>query len=243
MIVNPGFSQNCGPMCRNSNTSNFNMGSMSQIAQMAIMVQMMGLLASVMGMASGNAPLSGSAPNFGQGNGSASPSGFLGSAGGGGSGGGTSAASGTGNSASNAPMGDAKDAGGGWVNPVGGSYRISSSFGLRDNPTGPGKSVHKAADMAGALNTPILAAKAGKVTVSQDGTTGYGKWIEIQHADGTKSRYGHLNGRNVQVGATVAAGQQIGKMGSTGNSTGSHLHFEVLNAQGTQVDPTKAMKL
>lgn len=97
--------------------------------------------------------------------------------------------------------------------------------------------------MAGAANTPILAAKGGVVKVSKDMTTSYGKWIEIQHDDGTRSRYAHMNQRMVQVGERVKAGQQIGKMGSTGNSTGNHLHFEVLDKNGKQVDTSKAMKL
>ena len=97
--------------------------------------------------------------------------------------------------------------------------------------------------MAGAANTPILAAKGGVVKVSKDMTTSYSKWIEIQHDDGTRSRYAHMNQRMVQVGERVKAGQQIGKMGSTGNSTGNHLHFEVLDKNGKQVDTSKAMKL
>ena len=94
-----------------------------------------------------------------------------------------------------------------------------------------------------AANTPILAAKAGTVSISKDESGGLGKWIEIKHDDGTKSRYGHMNERVVQEGARVTGGQQIGKMGSTGISTGNHLHFEVFNAQGAKVDASKLMKL
>lgn len=225
-----------------------------QSAQLAILTQLLSLLTSVIGSTSGEAGVPGTSPMFGQGGGgTGSPGNFLGASGGGGrsqkrggGGGGTSASGGTSapSSASGvAAVGPAKDAGGGWVNPVGGDYRVSSGFGGRNNPTGSGSSDHTGIDLAGAANTPIRAAKAGKVTISKDMTTSYGKWIEIQHADGTKSRYAHMNQREVEVGATVKAGQVIGKMGSTGNSTGNHLHFEVINAQGQAVDPSKSLKL
>lgn len=248
MLINDRAILSAGSMCGNRN---FAMGSMGVeppvMFQMALMAQMMGLLASILNLGPGNGAVSGGAPQFGSGGSgsdSGSPADFLGIPSSGGaapaSSGGSPAASGA---SPTAPSGDAKDAGGGWTNPVGGGYRISSGFGPRDNPTGPGRSVHGGVDMAAPLNTPILAAKAGTVTVSKDETTGYGKWIEIKHEDGTKSRYAHLNSRGVEVGARVAAGQPIGKMGSTGNSTGSHLHFEVLNAEGDQVDPQKSMRL
>jgi murein DD-endopeptidase MepM/ murein hydrolase activator NlpD len=134
-----------------------------------------------------------------------------------------------------------KSAGGGFVSPVD-NYRVSSRFGPRRAPTAGASTNHKGIDLAAPLNTPIRAAKGGTVTISKDQPTGYGKWIEIRHDDGTKTRYGHLNARDVQVGAKVQAGQVIGKMGSTGTSTGSHLHFEVLNANGVQINPESVMK-
>ena len=124
-----------------------------------------------------------------------------------------------------------------------GKYTITSGFGSRKPPTSSSGNFHGGTDMAGAANTPIRAAKGGVVKVSRDMTTSYGRWIEIQHDDGTRSRYAHMNKRLVQVGERVEAGQQIGKMGSTGNSTGNHLHFEVLDKNGKQVDTTKLMKL
>jgi murein DD-endopeptidase MepM/ murein hydrolase activator NlpD len=207
-----------------------------QMMQMALMMQMMNLLSQMLTMLSGSAAAPGTAA-FGGVGGTGSPAGFLG-------GGGSSPAGGAGATAGPGGVSaDAKDAGGGWTNPVGGSYKITSGFGPRKAPTAGASTDHKGIDLAAPIGTPILAAKAGKVSVSKDEATGYGKWIEIQHEDGTKSRYGHLNSRNVQVGAQVAAGQQIGTMGSTGTSTGSHLHFEVFNKQGVQVDPAKAMRL
>lgn len=205
-----------------------------QMMQMALMTQMTQMMKEMLAMMASSAAAPGSAA-FGGASGSGSPAEFLGT-------GGTGGASSAGGAAGTAAAG-AKDAGGGWTNPIGGSYKVSSGFGPRKSPTAGASSDHKGIDLAAPLNTPILAAKAGKVTVSKDQPTGYGKWIEIQHEDGSKSRYGHLNARQVEVGAQVAAGQQIGKMGSTGTSTGSHLHFEVLNAQGQQVDPAKSMRL
>jgi len=154
----------------------------------------------------------------------------------------------TGGGAVSAPSGAAptasvggNSAGGGFVSPVD-NFRVSSRFGPRKSPTAGASTNHKGIDLAAPLNTPIRAAKGGTVTISKDQPTGYGKWIEIRHDDGTKTRYGHLNARDVQVGAKVQAGQVIGKMGSTGTSTGSHLHFEVLNAAGVQINPESVMK-
>lgn len=144
-------------------------------------------------------------------------------------------------SAPTAPLGNAKPVGGGFVSPVD-NYRVTSRFGPRKSPTAGASSNHKGIDLAAPLNTPIRAAKAGRVTISKNDGTGYGKWIEIQHADGTKTRYAHLNRSNVQVGAQVQAGQEIGKMGSTGTSTGSHLHFEVLDRSGRKINPESVMK-
>ncbi len=202
-----------------------------QMMQMALMTQMMTMMKEMLSMMASGAAAPGTAA-FGGASGSGSPAGFLG----------TGGASAAGGAAGTAAAG-AKDAGGGWTNPVGGNYKVTSGFGPRKAPTAGASTDHKGVDLAAPIGTPILAAKAGKVSISQDQATGYGKWIEIKHDDGTKSRYGHLNSRNVQVGATVTAGQQIGTMGSTGTSTGSHLHFEVFNAQGQQVDPAKSMRL
>lgn len=200
-----------------------------QMLQMAFMQQMMTMMTQMMSLISGGSSMPGGA-QFGGASGTPGLTDFLGTPS-------------TGGAASAAPAANAKDAGGGWTNPIGGNYKVTSGFGPRKAPTAGASTQHKGIDLAAPLNTPILAAKAGTVSISKDEATGYGKWIEIKHDDGTKSRYGHLNSRAVQVGAKVSAGQEIGKMGSTGTSTGSHLHFEVFNAQGQQVDPAKSMKL
>lgn len=84
-------------------------------------------------------------------------------------------------------------------------------------------------DFGAALNTPIYAAAAGEVIVSRSGgwNGGYGTYVVIKHSNGTQTLYAHMNQALVSVGDKVVKGQQIGKMGSTGQSTGVHLHFEV----------------
>ncbi len=88
---------------------------------------------------------------------------------------------------------------------------------------------HNGVDLAASLNTPVIAAAAGQVIISKSGgwNGGYGTYVVIKHANGTQTLYGHLNQAMVSQGDSVAKGQQIGKMGSTGQSTGVHLHFEV----------------
>ncbi|PID70730.1 hypothetical protein CSB37_01440 [bacterium DOLZORAL124_38_8] len=90
---------------------------------------------------------------------------------------------------------------------------------------------HYALDIANKMNTPIYAAKGGKVITSKDGWNyGYGNYIILDHGDGVTTLYGHMNQRKVAVGETVKAGQLIGLMGNTGRVfgvTGIHLHFEV----------------
>lgn len=88
---------------------------------------------------------------------------------------------------------------------------------------------HNGVDIAASLNTPILAAAAGDVIISKPNgwNGGYGTYVVIKHANGSQTLYGHLNQTLVSQGDKVTKGQTIGKMGSTGQSTGVHLHFEV----------------
>lgn len=113
-------------------------------------------------------------------------------------------------------------------------------------PTGPGggisrgfSSTHGGMDIWNVANTPIYAADSGVVIVSQDTTVGYGRYIIIDHQNGMQTLYGHMNTRLAEVGEVVAKGQLIGLMGSTGQSTGNHLHFEVRLGGGynSRVDP------
>ena len=97
--------------------------------------------------------------------------------------------------------------------------------------------IHAGIDIAAAIGTPILAAASGTVEYAAWNDGGYGNMIDIRHADGTITRYAHMNELYVKEGQTVNQGQTIGAMGSTGFSTGSHLHFEIRPNGGSAIDP------
>ena len=90
---------------------------------------------------------------------------------------------------------------------------------------------HPGIDVGGWVGAPILAADSGYVIAAGWDNTGYGNMVVIDHGNGFQSLYAHMNAIHVEAGVNVAKGQQIGEMGSTGNSTGPHLHFEL--RQGT----------
>jgi murein DD-endopeptidase MepM/ murein hydrolase activator NlpD len=96
--------------------------------------------------------------------------------------------------------------------------------------------LHGGIDIANSIGTPVLAASDG-VVVSAGPYAGYGNMVKLRHADGTVTLYGHLSSTLVDIGQRVWAGDQIAKMGNTGNSTGPHLHFEVLLNGTDRVDP------
>ena len=117
---------------------------------------------------------------------------------------------------------------------------MSSGFGYRHDPfTGAG-AMHSGLDFKGPTGTSILAAADGKVTFAGN-QGGYGNCIEITHANGLVTRYAHLSGFNVSLGQAVKRGIQIARMGSTGRSTGSHLHFEV-RLNGQAINPNKFLE-
>jgi murein DD-endopeptidase MepM/ murein hydrolase activator NlpD len=97
--------------------------------------------------------------------------------------------------------------------------------------------MHKGIDIAGPVGTPIQAAADGIVIKAGWHSGGYGNLIEVKHSDGTITRYGHNSRLLVSVGQVVQQGHQIAAMGSTGRSTGSHLHFEILPSGGSAVNP------
>ena len=116
---------------------------------------------------------------------------------------------------------------------------LSSLFGTRKDPfTGkPGN--HTGIDIPASKNTPIYAAKSGVVTTSVYGSGSswsYGNYVVVSHSDGTSTLYAHMNSRAVSKGQTVSQGQVVGYVGTTGRSTGNHLHFEV-RVNGTRKDP------
>ena len=96
-------------------------------------------------------------------------------------------------------------------------------------------------DLAGPVGTPIYATADGTVTESGYNSGGYGNLIKIDHGRGIETRYGHLSKLLVSPGTRVRRGQLIGQMGSTGRSTGSHLHYEV-RIEGRAVNPVPFMK-
>lgn len=98
---------------------------------------------------------------------------------------------------------------------------ITSGFGKRWGR------MHKGIDIAAPVGTPIVAAASGVVTVAGWNNGGYGNLVDIQHPDGSTTRYGHNSAILVQVGQPVKRGDAIALMGNTGHSTGSHLHFEI----------------
>ncbi|EJL33172.1 M23 family metallopeptidase [Novosphingobium sp. AP12] len=111
------------------------------------------------------------------------------------------------------------------VSPAHVAY-VSSSYGYRSDPFTGGAAFHAGLDFPGPMGSPIYAAAKGKVTfVGQK--SGYGNCVEVTHGNGLMTRYGHLSGFRAHVGQEVEAGALIAAMGSTGRSTGPHLHFEV----------------
>ena len=122
-----------------------------------------------------------------------------------------------------------------WVTPVSG-WKLTSPFGMRTHPILKTQRMHNGIDMACAQGTPIYATRAGKVTQASYQAGGAGNYVSINHLDGFSSIYMHMTHYVVSVGQTVSAGQLIGYVGSTGLSTGPHLHFGVSYA-GTYVNP------
>jgi murein DD-endopeptidase MepM/ murein hydrolase activator NlpD len=119
--------------------------------------------------------------------------------------------------------------------------RISSDFGERKDPFTGKTRRHKGLDIAAPAGTKVAAAASGKVTYS-GWKPGYGNIVIIEHAGGYETRYAHNSGTKVREGDTVTAGQPIATVGSTGRSTGPHLHFEV-RQNGAPVDPGKYLAL
>ena len=112
---------------------------------------------------------------------------------------------------------------------------ISSYFGERQDPFTGHQAFHKGIDFASAAGSDVVAVAAGVVTFAGE-KAGYGTLVEVSHGNGLVTRYGHNQGIAVAVGRTVARGDTLAYVGSTGRSTGPHVHFEVLK-NGRQIDP------
>ena len=124
--------------------------------------------------------------------------------------------------------------------PIVGEIDLSSSFGVRNDPFGRGPAMHSGVDFRSGHGDPVRAAAHGRV-VAASWNGGYGKMVEIDHGNGISTRYGHLSHIDVKVGHTVRAGQTIGRVGSTGRSTGPHLHYET-RIDDVAVDPQKFLR-
>ncbi len=116
--------------------------------------------------------------------------------------------------------------------------KVSSAYGVRSDPFLGVKKFHQGVDLPLPMRTPIQAAGDGTVTFSGL-KGGYGQAVEIRHPNGYRTMYAHNDENNVQVGQKIKRGDIIGYSGSTGRSTGPHLHFEVRNDGGEAVDPKK----
>jgi murein DD-endopeptidase MepM/ murein hydrolase activator NlpD len=112
---------------------------------------------------------------------------------------------------------------------------LTSGFGTRSDPMTHGPGLHQGIDIAAAAGQPVFAAADGLVVLAAS-TSGYGEAVYLAHGFGVTTRYGHLSEIDVRPGQRVHRGDAIGRVGSTGRSTGSHLHYEV-RLDGTPVNP------
>ncbi|MCX2729938.1 M23 family metallopeptidase [Saccharopolyspora sp. NFXS83] len=120
----------------------------------------------------------------------------------------------------------------GYVKPAEGTF--TSGFGSRWGST------HKGIDIANSIGTPIVSVSGGEV-ISAGPASGFGQWVRVQHNDGTITVYGHVNTIDVSVGDKVSAGEKIATIGNKGQSTGPHLHFEVIEG-GSKINPLPWLK-
>lgn len=124
--------------------------------------------------------------------------------------------------------------------PLPGDLTFTSSFGARLDPFTRGYALHTGVDMRVETGTPVQATAAGRVTAAEY-AGGYGNMVEVDHGRGLVTRYAHLSGTAVSVGQRVEAGTVVGFAGSTGRSTGSHLHYET-RIDGEPVDPQRFLR-
>ena len=118
---------------------------------------------------------------------------------------------------------------------------LSSYFGKRTDPFNGRQEMHKGIDFAGKMGSDVLATAAGVVTWAGK-RYGYGQLVEINHGNGISTRYGHCEKILVKVGQKVKQGERIGLMGSSGRSTGPHVHYEVLK-DGRQINPAQYVRV
>jgi murein DD-endopeptidase MepM/ murein hydrolase activator NlpD len=124
--------------------------------------------------------------------------------------------------------------------PLSGALDVTSVFGYRTDPFFGRPALHSGMDLRADMGAPVRATASGRVTVAEP-SGGYGNMVEVDHGAGLATRYGHLSEIDVQDGQWVEAGTLIGRVGSTGRSTGPHLHYEV-RIDGVAVDPSRYLK-
>jgi murein DD-endopeptidase MepM/ murein hydrolase activator NlpD len=124
--------------------------------------------------------------------------------------------------------------------PVEGEIEMSSPFGMRMDPFLGGPAIHTGVDLRGDLGEPARVTANGTVSIAS-WKGGYGNMVEVDHHNGFSTRYGHLSKIEVKVGQSVRTGDVIGLIGSTGRSTGPHLHYET-RVNDTAVDPVKFLR-
>ena len=127
-----------------------------------------------------------------------------------------------------------------FLSPLRRSYRLTSPFGPRRHPVTGKYKLHPALDMAAPMGTPVYTTASGVVSFA-GWAGGYGRVIKIRHPNGFETRYAHLAKIRVKKGQRVSQGDRIGDMGSSGRSTGSHVHYEI-RKQGKATDPMKFFK-
>lgn len=125
--------------------------------------------------------------------------------------------------------------------PVTGELDESSPFGVRVDPFLNRPAMHTGIDFRGAIGEPVRTTASGTVTAA-GWSGGYGRMVEIDHGNGLATRYGHLSAIEAAVGQSVKIGQVVGRLGSTGRSTGPHLHYET-RIDGEPVDPEKFLRV
>jgi murein DD-endopeptidase MepM/ murein hydrolase activator NlpD len=141
------------------------------------------------------------------------------------------------------PVNPSAGAGSGWGNPAPGTC-ITSPYGWRQNPTGPGAYTHQGVDLGAGYGVPILAAHAGRVISAGWNYDGYGISVLVDDGDGTRTHYAHMSRTAVGSGQGVDLGDVLGYVGATGDVTGPHLHFEVWfgTGFGSQRDPVAVLR-
>jgi murein DD-endopeptidase MepM/ murein hydrolase activator NlpD len=124
--------------------------------------------------------------------------------------------------------------------PIYGEVDMSSPFGMRMDPFMRGPAIHSGIDLRGDKGDPVRVTANGTVTIA-GWNGGYGNMVEVDHGNGFATRYGHMSKIDVKVGQRVTIGQTVGEIGSTGRSTGNHLHYET-RIDGEAVDPQKFLR-